>query len=92
MTRIFFQNEKVIIGTPDAIAQSPRTKDIKLNDLAKDEKLLQSFDLVSMYAKGKKSMSAEEFLTIYLAAFNSKAEAESFEYLQTNPTLRLLIF
>ena len=86
--RILFMDvsAQVVIGFDNFCGKSDRTFDFHLEDLATNEELLSTLNLVSMYAdKG----NAIPFFKHYLSAFYN--DEGVLEKLDTNPIIRILI-
>lgn len=91
--RILYMDNKggVVIGGDDFCNGSDRTFDIKFNDLAQHEELLNTLNLVSMYASGevRGKQYAITFFVSYLSSFYNDEGVR--QQLERNPTLRILI-
>ena len=91
--RILFMDTKaqVVVGFKGFCGTSDRVFDIPFNDLAKNEELLTTLNLVSMYADGtfRGEQYAIDFFVTYLSSFYSDEGVR--EQLETNPMIRILI-
>ena len=90
----FNSRGKYCIGDLVLISKSDRTIDIKLFDMANNEKLLKVLNLYyihSGFGSTYTYQSRAEWFCGYLSAFNSVNEIPQNEKSLTNPTVRILV-
>lgn len=91
--KILFMDNKaeVVIGFTGFCDESNRVFDIPLNDLASNVELLDTLNLISMYASGKLRGEdyAISFFINYLGSFYHENGVT--EKLSDNPTIRILV-
>ncbi len=78
--------DRYLICDIDMCAKSKKTFDIKIKDLAIDEPLLRLLNLVYI-----DHLNHTGWFEGYLAAFNNEKSTERWNYLKTNPTVRILV-
>lgn len=83
---IYYKDEGFVIADLDFCEKSERTFDIRFNELANNENLLQKLNLVSMYCNSK---DGTKWFANYLSAFNT--QNGMYEKLKQNPLLRILV-
>ena len=83
---ILINTKDYLIGDDRMCADSERTFNIRVDDLATNKDLLDALNLISMYADKD---NAKSFFKSYLGAFAGDEEAH--EYLTDNPLLKVLL-